>query len=84
MNVEFVPTRNPIEEKLAQIWAEVLNIERVGVNNNFSNLGGDSLLATVLFSKVIETFKIETSLEEFYKRATIAEQALFISSLIDI
>ena len=65
----------------AQIWAEELNLEQVGVDNIFSNLGGDSLLAAVLFSKVIETYKIETSLIEFFKRTTIAEQALFIDKL---
>ena len=41
----------------AQIWAEELNLEQVGVDNIFSNLGGDSLLTAVLFSKVIETYK---------------------------
>jgi hypothetical protein len=46
-----------------------------------SNSGGDSLLATALLSKVIETFKTEPPLIEFYKRATIAEQALFIDKL---
>jgi len=46
-----------------------------------SNSGGDSLLATALLSKVIETFKTEPPLIEFYKRATIAEQSLFIDKL---
>ena len=46
-----------------------------------SYFSGDALHATVLFSKVIETYKIEPPLIEFIKRATIAEQSLFIDKL---
>src|SRR5260370_383829 len=41
----YVAPRNELEETLAQIWAEILCIERVGVNDNFFDLGGDSILS---------------------------------------
>ncbi|MFC2043169.1 hypothetical protein ACFLUA_03350 [Chloroflexota bacterium] len=46
-----------------------------------SNSGGDSLLTTALLSWIIETFKIDPSLKEFYMKVTFAEQALFIDEL---
>ena len=41
--VEYVPPRNEIESKLVKIWQEVLEIEKIGVNDNFFDLGGNSL-----------------------------------------
>ncbi|MFI6028102.1 amino acid adenylation domain-containing protein [Amycolatopsis magusensis] len=47
----YVAPRTPVEEKLAAIWAEVLKVERVGVDDNFFELGGDSILSIQLVSK---------------------------------
>ena len=44
----------PLEEVLAKIWADVLGIERVGVNDDFFQLGGHSMLATQIISQVRE------------------------------
>jgi non-ribosomal peptide synthase protein (TIGR01720 family) len=48
---EYVAPRTPTEEMLAAIWAEVLKVERVGVNDNFFELGGDSILSFQVISK---------------------------------
>jgi amino acid adenylation domain-containing protein/non-ribosomal peptide synthase protein (TIGR01720 family) len=47
----FIPPRNAIEQTLAQIWAEVLGIERVGVYDNFFELGGDSILSLQIIAR---------------------------------
>ena len=48
----YVAPRTPVEELLAEIWAEVLKLDKVGVHDNFFELGGHSLLATQVISRV--------------------------------
>jgi amino acid adenylation domain-containing protein/non-ribosomal peptide synthase protein (TIGR01720 family) len=69
----FAPPRTPVEEVLAGIWASVLNLDRVGVHDNFSALGGHSLLATRLIVRLRETFQIELPLRTLYEASTVAE-----------
>jgi len=56
----------PIEVLLAQVWANVLGIERIGRHDNFFELGGHSLLATQLVSRVRETFAVELPLRDLF------------------
>ncbi|MFN6486360.1 MULTISPECIES: non-ribosomal peptide synthetase [unclassified Nostoc] len=76
----FAP-RNPVEEMLAQIWAQILKLEQVGIHDNFFELGGHSLLATQLLSRIRNIFKVELPLRELFARATIAELGHFIGQL---
>jgi amino acid adenylation domain-containing protein len=78
---KFVAPRTPIEEMLAQIWAQVLKIEQVGVYDNFFTLGGHSLLATQLISRIRDRFKVQLHLREFFNAATLAELAQSIGKL---
>ena len=72
---EFVAPRTPAEDTLAGIWAEVLYLDRVGVNDNFFELGGHSLLATKVISRVRDTFQVELPLTDIFESSTVAELA---------
>ncbi|HYP52870.1 MAG TPA: amino acid adenylation domain-containing protein, partial [Pyrinomonadaceae bacterium] len=62
----YVAPRSQTEEMVARVWAEVLKVERVGVEDNFFDLGGHSLLATQVTSRVREAFQVELPLRAFF------------------
>jgi non-ribosomal peptide synthetase component F len=71
----FVAPRTIVEQKLAQIWAEVLKVERVGIDDNFFELGGHSLLATQVIARIYAEFGIELALRDFFTAPTIRNLA---------
>lgn len=71
----FVEPRTELERVLAQIWNKVLNVERVGVYDNFFALGGDSLKAMQLFAQIEKTFAKNLPLDTLLQAATIQELA---------
>jgi amino acid adenylation domain-containing protein/FkbM family methyltransferase len=76
----YVAARTPMEELLASIWAETLGVAQVGVNDNFFNLGGHSLLVTRLVSRIREAFKVELSLGSVFETPTLAQMARIIEA----
>ena len=72
---EYVAPRNATEATLVDIWTTVLNVEQVGINDDFFALGGHSLLAMSLMSRIRDALGIETSLLEFFVNPTVATQA---------
>src|SRR4030095_8547225 len=53
----FAEPRTPIEELLANIWVDVLKLDKVGIHDNFFDLGGHSLLATQVMSRLTKAFQ---------------------------
>ncbi|GAB1537494.1 hypothetical protein NUACC21_01380 [Scytonema sp. NUACC21] len=77
---DFVAPRTPIEEMLASIWASLLQLDRVGIHDNFFTLGGHSLLATQLMSRVQSTFAVELPLRSLFELPTVAALAESIAT----
>jgi amino acid adenylation domain-containing protein len=73
---DYVAPRTPTEEQLAAIWAELLGLPRVGVNDNFFALGGHSLLAVRVLLRVQERFQVELPLSTLFEAPTIAQLVL--------
>ncbi|WP_434291980.1 condensation domain-containing protein, partial [Clostridium botulinum] len=78
--VEYEAPRNKVEETLAKIWSEILGIEKIGINDNFFDLGGHSLKATILMSKIHKELSREVPLKELFKSPTIKDLSKYIES----
>lgn len=68
---EYVAPRTPAEELIAGIWTEVLGRERVGVAENFFDIGGHSLLGTRMLSRVRSTFGVSLTVRVIFDRPTV-------------
>ncbi|MEH2349574.1 MAG: SDR family oxidoreductase [Nostoc sp.] len=75
---DYVAPRNEIEATMAQVWQELLGIEQVGIYDNFLELGGDSLLATQIISRLYKNFDVELPLHSLFEIPTIIKQALIV------
>ena len=71
----FVQPRTEIEELVAQIWREVLKLDKVGIHDNFFELGGHSLLATRVMARLRISFDIYVALRKLFELPTVAALA---------
>ncbi|MBC1218452.1 non-ribosomal peptide synthetase, partial [Nostoc sp. UCD120] len=78
LSTGFVLPRTPIEAQIAQIWNQVLGVERIGINDNFFELGGHSLLATQVLSEINSAFGLDLSIQTMFESPTVAGIAAYI------
>jgi len=70
---------NEIEKSLIQIWEEVLDVQPIGIHDNFFDLGGHSLSATQVVARVIQQFELDIPLQSLFWSPTVAEMAAVIN-----
>jgi amino acid adenylation domain-containing protein len=80
METPFATPRDSFEERLVDIWRQVLGLQRVGIHDNFFELGGHSLLAIQLLSRISTELHAELPLRRLFQSPTIAELATTIQA----
>jgi acyl carrier protein len=78
----FVAPRNKVEDTLAQIWKQVLRLDRVGIDDDFFHIGGDSLHVTQVVIRVNHAFGVALPLPAIFDAPTIASLAAVLSEHI--
>jgi acyl carrier protein len=68
-----------MEQSLVQIWEEVLDVRPIGIHDKFFDLGGHSLSATRVVSRVVERFQLEIPLQSLFESPTISDMAAVIT-----
>ncbi|MEZ6079342.1 MAG: amino acid adenylation domain-containing protein [Pirellulaceae bacterium] len=76
----FVAPRTATEDRIAEIWRDILNLENIGVHDDFFLLGGHSLLATQMISRIRQVFEVELPLHVVFDTPHIAELANWLDS----
>ncbi|MCH8063697.1 MAG: non-ribosomal peptide synthetase, partial [Chloroflexi bacterium] len=79
IDTPFVQSRTPVEVELANIWADVLRLDRVGIQDGFFDLGGHSLMASQVVSRAITAFRVELPLKSLFESPTVEQMALVIT-----
>jgi amino acid adenylation domain-containing protein/FkbH-like protein len=72
LSEDFVPPSSPIEQQLTTIWREVLHMNEIGVRDNFFDLGGNSLLAVQIISRIRESFDVELPISALFDAPTMS------------
>jgi len=75
----YVAPRTPIEERLSAIWAEALDLDRVGIDDAFLELGGHSLLAGQIIALVVRAFGVDLPARLFLEASTVAQMAVVVT-----
>ena len=76
---KYVAPRNEIEAAITRIWQEALNVERIGVNDNFFDAGGHSLLMVQVHNRLSAMFEKQISIVELFAKPTISALAEYFS-----
>jgi acyl carrier protein len=81
MEHQYVPPRTAVEQVLCTIWARVLGVDEVGIEDDFFEFGGHSLLATQVISQVRLMFGTEIPLRHLFEQPTVAGFAQDLETL---
>jgi acyl-coenzyme A synthetase/AMP-(fatty) acid ligase/acyl carrier protein len=79
LDTPYSPPSTERELRLASLWAEALSVDQVGIHDNFFDLGGHSLAASRLITRLIDTFQLELPIKALFDAPTIADMAAIIA-----
>ncbi|HLJ86025.1 MAG TPA: beta-ketoacyl synthase N-terminal-like domain-containing protein [Candidatus Angelobacter sp.] len=82
LGIDYVAPSNSTEQKVAEIWEELLGVHPVGIHDEFLRLGGNSLLAIRVAAELRESFQIEFPLEALLSSPTVVEIASFVEEAL--
>jgi acyl transferase domain-containing protein/acyl carrier protein len=77
----YMPAQNDIEQRIMKVWQDVLGISKIGINDSFFEIGGDSLQATQLNSRIRDQFGVDLPMQTFFNAPTIGETAAAIEDM---
>lgn len=77
----YVSPRTATEKKLAEIWQDALDVDRIGVTNSYEDLGGSSLVAAAIFAEIEKVFAVKVEMIMLIEAATVEELALKIDEI---
>jgi acyl carrier protein len=77
----FVKPRTLIEQRLSDIWVQVMNLKQVSIHDNFFELGGHSLMATQVIYLINQAFEFKLPVRDLYEKPTVAELAEHVTML---
>jgi len=80
----FVASRTTIENELTKVWEKILGIEKIGIHDNFFDLGGDSLLAFRILHEINKQLGQNLPIEAIFKAPTITELAKLVDVQIEL
>jgi acyl carrier protein len=72
---EYVAPRTPVEQRIAEMWQDLLGLDRVGVTDNFFAVGGHSLLVTRLVTRMRAELGVQLPLQVVFDAPTVADMA---------
>lgn len=78
----YVAPQTPIEQELAQIWEDVLGVGRIGIHDDFFALGGHSLSASRVISRINETFAVDFRVRHLLESPSIEGMALIVAEVL--
>jgi len=78
----YIPPVTRVQQQLADIWAELLRKHRVGIRDGFFDVGGHSMLAARMLSRVSETFGVELPLRTAFQAQTIEDLSSHIEAAL--
>jgi len=82
LEAAFVSPRTSVEKRLADIWAQILSINEVGIHDSFFELGGNSLLAMQAMTRLSDTFHTDIPLRAIFEKPTVAGLAEIIETVL--
>lgn len=82
LKTAYVAPNNEVEQRISEIFGDLLGIDQVGSYDNFFDLGGNSLMGIQLISRLNQDFQIEISIHSLFQSPYVAELALIIEEII--